>query len=89
MIFNGNCSLCSDLKVGQYVTAVVDQVKNEGRVVRFSVSPPSSQDCAEAAHGWNLTNILPGLLVKATVKKVESLFSWCVLLCASHVESFP
>lgn len=59
-----------DLKVGQYVTAVVDQVKNEGRVVRFSVSPPSSQDCAEAAQGWNLTNILPGLLVKATVKKV-------------------
>lgn len=57
--------------MGQYVTAVVDQVKNEGRVVRFSVTPPSSQDCAEAAQGWNLTNILPGLLVKATVKKVR------------------
>lgn len=57
------------------MTAVVDQVKNEGRVVRFSVNPPSSQDCAEATHGWNLINLVPGLLVKATIKKVESLFS--------------
>lgn len=70
--FNKSCFLCSDLKVGQYVTAVVDQVKNEGRLVRFSVSPPSSQDCAEATQGWNLTNLLPGLLVKATVKKVKN-----------------
>lgn len=64
--------------MGQYVTAVVDQVKNEGRVIRFSVNPPSSQHYAEATHGWNLNNLLPGLLVKATVKKVESPFSCSV-----------
>lgn len=80
--------MCSDLKVGQYVTSLVEDVKNEGRVVRFSVTPPTSQACAEPTQGWNLTNLLPGLLVKATIKKVEtsfiskSLFSSCVSLCA-------
>lgn len=81
--------MCLELKVGQCVTAVVDQVKNEGRLVRFSVSPPSSQNCAEATQGWNLTNLLPGLLVKATVKKVEPLVSRRMLLRVSHVKLFP
>ncbi|KAM9362984.1 protein RRP5 homolog [Symphorus nematophorus] len=57
-----------ELKVGQYVTSQVEEVKNEGRVVRLSVSPP--QACADSEQGWNLTNLLPGLLVKATIKKV-------------------
>ncbi|XP_076584082.1 protein RRP5 homolog isoform X2 [Chaetodon auriga] len=60
-----------ELKVGQYVTSQVEQVKNEGRVVRLSVSPPTvTQACADSEQGWNLTNLLPGLLVKATIKKV-------------------
>ncbi|XP_041640703.1 protein RRP5 homolog [Cheilinus undulatus] len=61
----------NELKVGQYLTSQVEEVKNEGRVVHLSVSPPNiSQACAESKQGWNLTNLLPGLLVKATIKKV-------------------
>ncbi|XP_068581648.1 protein RRP5 homolog isoform X2 [Cebidichthys violaceus] len=60
-----------ELKVGQYLTSLVEEVKNEGRVVRLSVSPPTgAQACAGPGQGWNLTNLLPGLLVKATIKKV-------------------
>lgn len=71
------CALMSpELKVGQYVTAQVEEVKNEGRVVRLS---DSCQACAESTQGWNLTNLLPGLLVKATIKKVEATFSLVML----------
>ncbi|KAE8300915.1 Protein RRP5-like protein NF-kappa-B-binding protein [Larimichthys crocea] len=60
-----------ELKVGQYLTSQVEEVKNEGRVVHLSVSPPNvAQAYAEPEQGWNLTNLLPGLLVKATIKKV-------------------
>uniref|UniRef100_A0A3B4VFG8 Protein RRP5 homolog n=1 Tax=Seriola dumerili TaxID=41447 RepID=A0A3B4VFG8_SERDU len=60
-----------ELKVGQYVTSHVDGVKNEGRVVQLSVNPLTiSQACAESTQGWNLTNLLPGLLLKSTIKKV-------------------
>ncbi|XP_076001559.1 protein RRP5 homolog isoform X2 [Genypterus blacodes] len=59
-----------ELKMGQYVTFQVEQIKNDGRVVRLSVSPSAiTQACAES-HGWNLTNLLPGLMVNATIKKV-------------------
>lgn len=65
--------MCSELKVGQYLTSQVEEVKNEGRVVHLSVSPPNvAQAYAEPEQGWNLTNLLPGLLVKATIKKVET-----------------
>lgn len=57
--------------MGQYVTSTVKEVKNEGRVVRLSVSQlNSSQACTRTTQGWNLTNLLPGLLVNATIKKV-------------------
>uniref|UniRef100_UPI0037E730AC protein RRP5 homolog n=1 Tax=Semicossyphus pulcher TaxID=241346 RepID=UPI0037E730AC len=60
-----------ELKVGQYLTCQVEEVKNDGRVVRLSVSPPTiAQASAESTQGWNLANLLPGLLVKATIKKV-------------------
>ncbi|KAM3865426.1 protein RRP5 homolog [Diretmus argenteus] len=60
-----------ELKVGQYVTSQAEEVKNDGRVVRLSVSPPAiAQACAESQHGWNLTNLLPGLLLKTKIKKV-------------------
>lgn len=75
--------MCPELKVGQYVTSQVDEVKNEGRVVRLSVSPPTmAQVCADPEQGWNLTNLLPGLLVKATIKKVETAFI-LLMLCLS------
>uniref|UniRef100_A0AAR2JGU7 Protein RRP5 homolog n=1 Tax=Pygocentrus nattereri TaxID=42514 RepID=A0AAR2JGU7_PYGNA len=60
-----------DLKVGQYVTSLVTEVKNEGRVARLSRNHAAvSQACAETEHGWTLGNLAPGLLVKACIKKV-------------------
>ncbi|XP_074542247.1 protein RRP5 homolog isoform X2 [Halichoeres trimaculatus] len=60
-----------ELKVGQYVTPHVEEVKNDGRVVRLSVCPlTAAQACINSAQGWTLTNLLTGLLVKATIKKV-------------------
>ncbi|XP_072319242.1 protein RRP5 homolog [Eucyclogobius newberryi] len=60
-----------ELNVGQYVTSLVEKVKNEGRVVQLSIIPKTiTQAFAEADQGWTLTNILPGLLVKATINKV-------------------
>lgn len=67
--------MCTELKVGQYVTAQVEEVKNDGRVARLSVSSSTlTQALAESEQGWNLTTLLPGLLVKATIKKVETAF---------------
>lgn len=75
--------MCPELKVGQYVTSQVEEVKNEGRVVRLSGSRPAvGQACAESTQGWNLTNLLPGLLVKATITKVEATFS--LVMSFSH-----
>nr|XP_057914269.1 protein RRP5 homolog isoform X2 [Doryrhamphus excisus] len=63
----------NELKVGQYMTFQLQEVKNDGRVVRVSVCPQSvSEACAELQHGWTLTNLLPGLLVKATIAKVTN-----------------
>ncbi|XP_028264311.1 protein RRP5 homolog isoform X2 [Parambassis ranga] len=60
-----------ELKVGQCMTCQVAEVKSDGRVVHLSVDPSTiTQACAETSQGWNLTNLLPGLLVKATIKKV-------------------
>ncbi|XP_029949686.1 protein RRP5 homolog isoform X2 [Salarias fasciatus] len=60
-----------DLKAGQCVTYQIEAVKNDGRVVQLSINPAAiAQACAEASQGWSLTNLLPGLLVNATIKKV-------------------
>ncbi|KAM4594543.1 protein RRP5 homolog [Fundulus diaphanus] len=60
-----------ELKVGQYVTCRVEEVKSGGRVVWLSSDPAAmAQALANAKQGWNLSNLLPGLAVKATVKKV-------------------
>uniref|UniRef100_A0A674BMT8 Programmed cell death 11 n=1 Tax=Salmo trutta TaxID=8032 RepID=A0A674BMT8_SALTR len=59
------------LKAGQYVTSLLEEVKNDGRVVRLSISPTAvAQAVADTEHGWTLTNLLPGLVVKAQIKKV-------------------
>uniref|UniRef100_A0AAR2JIK4 Protein RRP5 homolog n=1 Tax=Pygocentrus nattereri TaxID=42514 RepID=A0AAR2JIK4_PYGNA len=64
-----------DLKVGQYVTSLVTEVKNEGRVARLSRNHAAvSQACAETEHGWTLGNLAPGLLVKACIKKCSNVF---------------
>ncbi|XP_046899644.1 protein RRP5 homolog isoform X2 [Hypomesus transpacificus] len=60
-----------ELKVGQCVVSLLEEVKNEGRVIRLSTCPRSvAQSYADIKHGWTLTNLLPGLLVKAQIKKV-------------------
>ncbi|KAM4603795.1 protein RRP5 homolog isoform 1-T2 [Polymixia lowei] len=58
-----------ELTVGRYVTSRLDEVKNEGRVVRLSAHS-LARAFAAARHGWTLVNLLPGLLVKAKIKKV-------------------
>uniref|UniRef100_A0A8C7J5R3 Protein RRP5 homolog n=1 Tax=Oncorhynchus kisutch TaxID=8019 RepID=A0A8C7J5R3_ONCKI len=82
------------LKVGQYVTSLLEEVKNDERVVRLSISPTAvAQAVADTAHGWTLTNLLPGLLVKAQIKKVtlhglilEFLSSFTGLVDFMHLE---
>uniref|UniRef100_A0A3Q2DAZ4 Protein RRP5 homolog n=1 Tax=Cyprinodon variegatus TaxID=28743 RepID=A0A3Q2DAZ4_CYPVA len=69
-----------ELKVGQYLTSRVEEVKNDGRVVKLSSDPSTvARACADAKHGWNLTNLLPGLTVKATIKKVMKAFFHFIL----------
>uniref|UniRef100_A0A8C7JCQ5 Protein RRP5 homolog n=1 Tax=Oncorhynchus kisutch TaxID=8019 RepID=A0A8C7JCQ5_ONCKI len=83
-----------ELKVGQYVTSLLEEVKNDERVVRLSISPTAvAQAVADTAHGWTLTNLLPGLLVKAQIKKVtlhglilEFLSSFTGLVDFMHLE---
>lgn len=78
-----------ELKVGQYVTSQVEKVKNDGRVVHLSVNPLTiAQAYAESAQGWTLTNLLPGLLVKATIKKVtkHGLFLEFLSSFSGHVD---
>ncbi|XP_019744636.1 protein RRP5 homolog isoform X2 [Hippocampus comes] len=61
----------NELKVGQYLTCQIKEVKNDGRVLRLCAkSLAVGRALAESKQGWTLTNLLPGLLVKATVRKV-------------------
>lgn len=74
--------------MGQYLTSQVEEVKNDGRMVQLSANPTTiAQTCAEPKQGWNLTTLLPGLLVKATIKEVKTVFmlsAICVLLLKQH-----
>lgn len=71
---------CPELRLGQYLTCLVERVKNDGRVVSLSVNPAAvAQACAEPRQGWSLSNLLPGLLVKSTVKKVKPFGPECSL----------
>lgn len=74
--------VCSELKVGQYLMVQVEEVKNSGRVVRLVANPSAvTKVYADTEHGWTLTNLLPGLLVRATIKKVKTAFVRSVLRC--------
>ncbi|XP_062399126.1 protein RRP5 homolog [Sardina pilchardus] len=60
-----------ELMLGQYVDCLLEEVKNEGRLVRLSVDPAAvSEAVADADQGWTLSNLCPGLLVNAKIKKV-------------------
>ncbi|XP_051559208.1 protein RRP5 homolog [Myxocyprinus asiaticus] len=60
-----------DLKEGQYVLTLIEEVKNDGRVVRLSMNPQAlSKAYVGTQHGWTLDTLLPGLLVQACIKRV-------------------
>ncbi|XP_042545191.1 protein RRP5 homolog isoform X1 [Dipodomys spectabilis] len=59
------------LKLGQYLTCIVDEVKSNGGVVSLSIGHSEiSTALATEEQNWTLSNLLPGLVVKAQVQKV-------------------
>ncbi|NWI57334.1 RRP5 protein, partial [Calyptomena viridis] len=61
----------TDLKIGQNLNCVITEVKNEGRVVRLSIDRSEvAASLATERQNWALSNLLPGLVVKARVQKV-------------------
>ncbi|OXB58266.1 hypothetical protein ASZ78_010460 [Callipepla squamata] len=64
----------SGLKIGQSLNCVIEEVKNEGRVVRLSADRSKvAASIATEQQNWTLSNLLPGLLVKAQVQEVSPL----------------
>uniref|UniRef100_A0A8C0I7W1 Protein RRP5 homolog n=1 Tax=Bubo bubo TaxID=30461 RepID=A0A8C0I7W1_BUBBB len=64
----------ADLKIGQNLNCVIAEAKNEGRVVRLSVDRSEvAASLATERQNWTLSNLLPGLVVKARVLKVAPL----------------
>lgn len=62
----------ANLKIGQYLTCLVDEVKSNGAVVGLSIEHSEiSSAFATEEQSWNLNNLLPGLVVKAQVQKVS------------------
>ncbi|XP_051723103.1 protein RRP5 homolog [Ctenopharyngodon idella] len=60
-----------DLNVGQYMSILIEEVKNDGRVVRLTQNPQAlAKAVATIQHGWTLDAILPGLLIRGRVKRV-------------------
>ncbi|XP_043108470.1 protein RRP5 homolog [Puntigrus tetrazona] len=60
-----------DMNVGQYVTILLEEVKNDGRVVRLSQDPQALRKAfAVAQQGWTLDTLLPGLLIQGKIKRV-------------------
>ncbi|XP_072335851.1 protein RRP5 homolog isoform X2 [Scyliorhinus torazame] len=59
------------LRVGQYLTFLLESVKNDGRIVQLSVQP-AAVGAAIAAEDqkWSLCNLLPGLVMRVEVQKV-------------------
>lgn len=83
-----------DLKVGQYVLSLIEEVKNEGRVVRLSLNPQAvNKAVAGTQHGWTLDSLLPGLLIRVHIKRVtphglvvEYLSSFTGMVDFLHIE---
>ncbi|XP_040217796.1 protein RRP5 homolog [Rana temporaria] len=59
------------LGVGQYLDTVIDEVKNDGRILRLSVSQSDvTAAIATDEQKWTINNLLPGLVVKAQIQKI-------------------
>lgn len=76
----------SDLKVGQYVLSLIEEVKNEGRVVRLSLNPQAvNKAVAGTQQGWTLDSLLPGLLIRVHIKRVRKQRVKKPIFCGSLV----
>ncbi|KAM6184088.1 protein RRP5 homolog [Erethizon dorsatum] len=61
----------AELKVGQYLNCIIEEVKGNGGVVSLSIEQSEiSTAVATQEQNWTLNNLLPGLVVKAQVQKV-------------------
>ncbi|XP_054839484.1 protein RRP5 homolog [Eublepharis macularius] len=63
-----------ELKIGQYLNCLIDEVKNSGRIIRISISQLEvAAAIATEVQDWTLRNLLPGLVVKALIQEVTPL----------------
>ncbi|XP_060624305.2 protein RRP5 homolog isoform X1 [Anolis sagrei] len=61
----------AELKIGQYLNCLIEDVKNSGRIIRMSISQSEiAAAIATEEQNWSLSNLLPGLVVKAKVREV-------------------
>nr|XP_056705709.1 protein RRP5 homolog [Euleptes europaea] len=61
----------AELKIGQYLNCLIDEVKNSGRIIRISISQSEvAAAIATEVQNWTLNSLLPGLVVKAQVHEV-------------------
>ncbi|XP_069755491.1 protein RRP5 homolog [Narcine bancroftii] len=60
------------LRVGQYLNLLLELVKDNGRFVQLSIRPTDvAMAVATDDQNWGFSNLLPGLVVKAEVQKVN------------------
>ncbi|KAL7990641.1 hypothetical protein Chor_014071 [Crotalus horridus] len=63
----------TELKIGQYLNCLIEEVKNGGRIIRISINQSEvASAIATEKQNWSLANLLPGLVVKAQVQEVTS-----------------
>ncbi|XP_063163179.1 protein RRP5 homolog isoform X1 [Candoia aspera] len=63
----------TELKIGQYLNCLIEEVKNGGRIIRISINQSEvASAIATEEQNWSLTSLLPGLVVKAQVQEVSS-----------------
>ncbi|XP_048464836.1 protein RRP5 homolog isoform X3 [Rhincodon typus] len=59
------------LRVGQYLTTLVESVKNDGRIAQLSIRHIDvAAATATEDQKWSLSNLLPGLVIRAEIQKV-------------------
>ncbi|XP_015275588.1 PREDICTED: protein RRP5 homolog [Gekko japonicus] len=64
----------AELKIGQYLNCLIDEVKNSGRIIRISINQSEvAAAIATEMQNWTLCSLLPGLVVKAQIQEVTPL----------------
>ncbi|XP_040294884.1 protein RRP5 homolog isoform X2 [Bufo bufo] len=70
-VYLNQTSTAASLRVGQYLNCVIDEVKNDGRIIRLSITQSDvAAAIATEEQKWTLNNLLPGLVVKAQIQKI-------------------